>query len=505
MGSAVIIGGGLGGLFTGAILSREGVKVTVIEKNATIGGGLQSFTRSGVTFDTGMHIVGGLGPDGNIRKICRYLGIEGQMEIRDTGSECNESVYIAKDGIRYDLRKGRDGFIDSISAHFPAERENIARYTDAMLAMADSIDLYNIRPSRSLTPAIPPDGLMAASDFIASHTRNERLRGLLAYIAPRYGGLAGVTPAYVHCLINVLFIRGGSRFVGGSHRFADLLRGVIEKSGGKVTTSDAATRIETEDRHITAIATQKGERLTADWYISSIHPCALLSLMDEKALPKAFRTRIGEAGNSYSAFSVFIKLKEHTFRYIDHPEYYISSGGDAWSIGDGSPEWPKGFLFMTPPDDTQGEWAHRAQLTAPMPFADTAKWEGTTSGRRGAEYEDWKKEMTRRVLEKAETLHPGLSASIEAAWAASPLTIRDYYGAKDGTMYGFVKDCRNMAATQLPVATKIDNLLLTGQCVNLHGFCGVPLTAISTAEAILGRDAVTDKINGAARRQSNQC
>lgn len=184
MGSAVIIGGGLGGLFTGAILSREGVKVTVIEKNATIGGGLQSFTRGGVTFDTGMHIVGGLGPDGNIRKICRYLGIEGQMEIRDTGSECNESVYIAKDGIRYDLRKGRDGFIDSISAHFPAERENIARYTDAMLAMADSIDLYNIRPSRSLTPAIPPDGLMAASDFIASHTRNERLRGLLAYIAP---------------------------------------------------------------------------------------------------------------------------------------------------------------------------------------------------------------------------------------------------------------------------------------------------------------------------------
>ena len=72
-------------------------------------------------------------------------------------------------------------------------------------------------------------------------------------------------------------------------------------------------------------------------------------------------------------------------------------------------------------------------------------------------------------------------------------------------MYGFVKDCRNMAATQLPVATKIDNLLLTGQCVNLHGFCGVPLTAISTAEAILGRDAVTDKINGSARRQSNQC
>ena len=31
--SAVIIGGGLGGLFTGAILAKEGVKVSVIEKS----------------------------------------------------------------------------------------------------------------------------------------------------------------------------------------------------------------------------------------------------------------------------------------------------------------------------------------------------------------------------------------------------------------------------------------------------------------------------------------
>ena len=40
--TAVIVGGGLGGLFTAAILSKEGVKVTVLEKNLNLGGGLQS-------------------------------------------------------------------------------------------------------------------------------------------------------------------------------------------------------------------------------------------------------------------------------------------------------------------------------------------------------------------------------------------------------------------------------------------------------------------------------
>ena len=37
MRTALVIGGGLGGLFTGAILSKEGFKVTVVEKNFTIG------------------------------------------------------------------------------------------------------------------------------------------------------------------------------------------------------------------------------------------------------------------------------------------------------------------------------------------------------------------------------------------------------------------------------------------------------------------------------------
>lgn len=38
----IIIGGGLGGLFTGAILSKEGFHVTILEKNSIIGGGLQT-------------------------------------------------------------------------------------------------------------------------------------------------------------------------------------------------------------------------------------------------------------------------------------------------------------------------------------------------------------------------------------------------------------------------------------------------------------------------------
>ena len=86
---------------------------------------------------------------------------------------------------------------------------------------------------------------------------------------------------------------------------------------------------------------------------------------------------------------------------------------------------------------------------------------------------------------------------IEDIHTSSPLTIRDFFNTKDGAMFGYSKDCENMILSHLPVYTKASNLLMSGQNVNLHGICGVPLTAIHTAEAILGNNSLVKAINEA--------
>ena len=60
-----------------------------------------------------------------------------------------------------------------------------------------------------------------------------------------------------------------------------------------------------------------------------------------------------------------------------------------------------------------------------------------------------------------------------------------------------------MTLSYLPVRTKVKNLWLTGQNVNLHGICGVPLTAIQTAEALLGRNVVVKHIHEACGDVAN--
>jgi all-trans-retinol 13,14-reductase len=492
--SVVIIGGGLGGLFCGAILAKEGLQVTVLEKNATIGGGLQTFTRFGEVFDTGMHVVGGLQPGGNIWRICRYLGIGDKVRVREVDPDCTDRLYFAEDRRYYTIAKGREAYVETLAKDFPHERENLKRYVDALYALTEELDLFYLRPMRTDLYNHSDEFLMAADDFIAKYISDRRLRSVVAYMNPLYGGRGGRTPAYVHALISVLYINGASRFVGGSSHFADLLADVIREHGGEVVAGDAVTWVEVNNRRVAYVKTEKGRQYEADWYISDIHPCTLLKLMDESAFPKAFRRRMEEIPNSYSAFSLYIKMKKDCFPYINHSEYFTRRYDEIWNFCSDGSSWPMGFLLMTPPEENQGPWSDKVLVTAPMQFDMVRRWEDTAVGRRGSDYELWKQQRTDELLALVEELHPGFRESVEAVNASSPLTIRDFYGVKEGAICGFSKDCRNITLSQLPVVTKVSNLLLTGQNNNLHGFCGVPLTAINTCEAILGLNKIIEKL-----------
>ena len=496
MKKVVIIGGGLGGLFCGAILAKEGLHVTVLEKNAIIGGGLQSFRRFGEVFDTGMHVIGGMQPGGNIRRICQYLGIFDRVKIRHVDDDCTDRIYFAEDHQSYQLAKGREGFVASLAAYFPEERDNLRRYVDAVFSIAQEVDLFWLRPARKDVFSHSEQFMMAADAFIASYVGNPRLRSVLAYMNPLYGGRANQTPAYVHAIINTLYINGASRFVGGSLQFAELLAEVIQENGGQVIAGDGVEWVEVNDRHVDYVRTRKGLRYEADYYISAIHPCTLLQLMDEKAFLKSYRDRLNEIPNAHSAFALYIKMKPESFPYINHSEYYMTRYDDVWNFSRQDRPWPLGFLMMTPPEEQQGPYSSKVLVTAPMSFEAVRRWEHTTTGHRGEDYEQWKQQMAERLLTQMEEMHPGFREAIEAVNTSSPLTIRDYYGAKEGTICGFSKDWQNIAFSQLPVVTKVHNLLLTGQNNNLHGFCGVPLTAINTCEAILGLNYVIEKVRG---------
>jgi all-trans-retinol 13,14-reductase len=299
----------------------------------------------------------------------------------------------------------------------------------------------------------------------------------------------------------VLYLQGASRFVDGSSHTADLLAKVITDNGGLVLPHDAVTTIDVEDHEVKAVTTKSGKVYHADTFISDIHPSALFQLIHGKAFTKAYTERVKQIPETISAFSLYLKMRPDSFPYINHSVYLMSRYDDIWNFSREDRPWPLGLLMMTPPVSRQQPWSSKVLVTVPMRFCQAEQWADTLTGRRGEDYEQWKQQRAREVLAMVEQRYPGFSKNIEGMVTASPLTIRDYYGTAGGGIAGFARDCHQILDSHLPVVTKVRNLLLTGQFVNLHGFCGVPLSAINTSEALLGLNTVVNKINDDATKR----
>ena len=243
------------------------------------------------------------------------------------------------------------------------------------------------------------------------------------------------------------------------------------------------------------VVDQDGTSYQADSYISSVHPAVLLDIIDKDAFTKAYVNRLRQNKETVSCFKVFIEFVAHTYPYSNSTKFFVKDYDQYSKMCSMTQEdWPQGFMFLTPPPQ-DGPYAKTMEINCMMDYAWVKPWENTTVGHRGAEYEEWKRLQTEKVIDEMEKIYPGFRNCIKNVYASSPLTIRDYYGNKEGSMYGFHHDCNNLLLSQLSVFTKVKNLFLTGQNVNNHGLYGVSLTAIQTAEALVGQNTIIQKIN----------
>lgn len=485
MKTCIIIGGGIGGLVTGALLAKEGYQVTVLEKNANIGGGLQTFKRHHVSFPTGMHIFGGFQECGNLRKIFGYLGVMDRISLLPTDEDSSDVVTMMDEGETYCLPRGKDRFIAYLAEKFPVEKESIKKYIERLFELSEEEDLFYLRETPANHLSHSDDFQNSVNQLRDQYITDPKLKSLLAYLNPLFGGDPQTTPAYIHALLSTLHINGTFQFVGESQQLAEALAKVIEDAGGQVRADEEVVGIEVENHQVIDVLTSKGRRYQAENYISDVHPDVLLRIIDPQAFSTAFKSRLQSVPETTSSFKVFVKFKDKAFHYQNHAHFCLSDADN----------WPQNVMFVTPPVPQQSEFAETMVVISPMDFDKVKQWKDTHVGRRGEGYEQWKQEMTNKIFDFLERLYPDFRNHIEFAFASSPLTIRDYYGNKEGSNYGFQKDSNNLMLSQLSVSTKVKNLFLTGQNVNIHGLCGVSLTAVETAEALVGKNVIVRKIN----------
>lgn len=469
---------------TGALLAKEGYRVTVLEKNRNFGGGIQTFRRRGHFFDPGMHVFGGMQPGGNVRCILDYLCISDKLQVEPYHDTL---IY---NGHRIVLPFGRDAWIEAIGRG--NHREELNTYVDALYRLANSEALFNLRPSTSDFTPLPSDlQHISARQLTKRYISSESLRMRVSYISHLYAGRDD-SPALLHALTSVLHIDGIYALVPAAESMAHALADIITGAGGSIHTSAEVTAIEADGNKVTAVRCST-ERFHADIYISAIPIGALLCIAPPQAFSSAFRKRIAAARQSYSAFCIYAVTKERSLRQTNASYHILRSDANPWGLADVQQnQWPHNMFLMTRSDRGDSQFADTITIVAPMDYHYVQQWNGSTLGHRPDEYRKWKECMTIQAMQMAqEAIGPIETEYIESA---SPLTLRDYSGTTNGSCYGLHTSTDNPALTTLSPHTRLTNLLLSGQDVNFHGMAGTTLTAILTAEAIVGQDSIVNKI-----------
>lgn len=492
----VIIGSGLGGLMCGAILSKNGYKIAVLEKNPQIGGCLQSYTRNGGMFDTGVHYIGGLDKGQTLYKIFTYLGLMERIRIKRFDNEGFDLIKFGDSTQEFVFAQSYEKFIETLAQSFPDEREGIENYCRSIKELCNRFPLYNLRNGDFMDKMDLLD--LNARETINSFVKDPLLQNVLAGNNCLYAGSGEKSPFYIHALILNSYIESAWRCEGGGSQIATALADVITENGGKILRRAEVTRILVSEGIATKVITKDKREFTGKQFISDLHPAVTISLTQSDVFRKAYVNRIKNLENTVSVFILNVVFKDAAFPFLNKNVYYYSKAENVWTATDYEMEkWPENYaMFMS---EARDGFAHSASVMCYMKYSEFEQWAHTANtvflpDDRGPGYAELKEEKALKIFELIEKQYPGFRSAVQSYHTLSPLTYRDYTGTPNGSLYGIQRDCNEPLKTFVPARTKIPNLLHTGQNLNLHGVLGVSVSSIITCGELLGIDSLLEKI-----------
>jgi all-trans-retinol 13,14-reductase len=245
----IIIGSGIGGLTCGALLSKRGYKVLVLEQHYQVGGYCSSFKRKEFVFNTGVEDVSGLWEKGPITYLLKEFGLK-----KDDLFVRNTMRYIfrcEKIDIPHDLNE----FIKLLSERFPEEKENIiAFFNEAKKAYEECYkdsEIYGVPlPAELIVKVFGAKKLLnypkehphfydwinkTFKQKLDEFFKNEDLKRILSALLAYTGTAPDKTLASSAFTANIsYYIYGGYSIKGGAQNFANILKNIIENNNGKV-------------------------------------------------------------------------------------------------------------------------------------------------------------------------------------------------------------------------------------------------------------------------------
>ena len=517
---AIVIGSGIGGLASAAMLAKHGgKKVLVLERHYTPGGYTHVFHRPGYDWDVGVHYIGGMRPGSNLRRIVDDLS-DGRIEWADMG-EVYDRVII--DGDSYDLPKGRRNLRAALVSWFPEEEAAIDGYFDAVTAaVSASLPFHAVKTLPG--PLAAAAGPLLRRKFLrwSDRTTREVLeeltddQRLIAVLTAQFGDY-GLPPAEssfaMHALVASHYFGGGYYPVGGSGVFAESIIPVIERAGGTVLVNAEVARVVVEHGRAVGVEMAADTRvIRAPVVISDagvVNTFARLVPPDvaERTGLLDDLTRVTPSIGHLCLYLGFeetaeaLDLPKHNlwiYPHEDHDRSFRDSKAD--------PEAALPMVYVSFPAAKDPDFATRhpgratVDVIAAAPYEWFEGWQASRWKHRDEEYDAFKERLAERMLEALYAQLPQLRGRVAFHEISTPLTTQHFVGYERGELYGIDHTPQRFRQGFLKPSTPIPGLYLTGQDIVTCGVAGAMFGGILTATTLMRTSLLPGLAVTAARR-----
>jgi all-trans-retinol 13,14-reductase len=501
---ALVIGSGIGGLTTAALLSELGWRVAVLEQHYTAGGATHSYDRAGYEWDVGVHYIGDMGTQTTVRRLMDFLT---QGNLHWAPMDAHYDRFFIGDNV-YDAVAGREAFRDNLVGYFPREAAAIDRYLTLLSEVSRGMRTF------ALDRTLPPWAAAIAGPFLRSRLPKSFDRTtwevlseltqdpeLIAVLTGQWGDM-GLPPRrssfVVQALIARHYLHGGFYPVGGAWRIADTIIPRIRATGGEVFTYARVAEVLVRDGRACGVRMDDGHEIEARCVISDAGAINTFSRLLPHDVSRAagYDALLPKVKPSIGHLGVYIGL-DATAAELGLPKtnYWIYPDNDydgALAKFEADPTGPFPVVYLSFPSAKDPDFERRhpgkatIEIVAPAPYEIFEKWAGKTWGKRGDDYDALKQSYGERLLEHLYARVPQVRGRIDYWEVSTPLSMQWFCGWERGELYGLDHDPSRLQQRWLRPRSRVPGLWLTGQDVMSCGVTGAMMGGLAAATSVAG-------------------
>jgi C-3',4' desaturase CrtD len=490
----VVVGGGLGGLTTAALLARRGLKVCLLERQSHPGGCVVPFEKFGYQFESGAGLYALWAPGEIHNRIFTELAIDPPAVRRVEPSY----IVCLPDQSQTAITSDPETFEASLRAGFPecAERA-IAFYCeasvigDALLRAANRVpDLHTAKGFRRTRAFLPDLGLAARLPGLLDHTTapylegtSLRFRRFIDAQLQMFAQCGADQCAYLYaCVALTLPRRGMFAIKGGGAALADKLTQAIKKNGGTVRLDTTALRLAYDSAgHASGVDLLSGETLLASRAIVSNLTVwdTYGKLVGLNRTPPEIRKRLSLL-SGWGAFLLFLGVDEAAMQRL--PASHILALSDLPESQPYDPSVGQLLLAAAPAWDPRGPAGKRA-VTVHM-FTDVEDW--FTFHKDETEHEEKDQAALEGLWQRLHAAIPELGDAAEVIETATPRTSYELTRRKLGMVGGVGQSPAVFGPNSISHRTAVPNLFMVGDTT----FPGAGVAAVSQSALIVANEII---------------